>query len=69
MYRTGSMEESDDCRKRSGVHPGTNDMFPNCSPTLDSRPPYVFPGLEHHKGHSLLVIAEKVLLDESAMQC
>lgn len=23
MYRTGNMKESDDCRKRLGVHPGT----------------------------------------------
>lgn len=34
-------------------------MFPNCSPTLDSRPPYVFTGMDLSKGHGLLATVEK----------
>lgn len=54
--RTGSTQEGNNCRKRAGVHPG-QEMFPNCSPTLDSRPPYLFTGVDLCK-RALQVIVE-----------
>lgn len=35
------------------------DMLSNCSPTLDSRPLYVFPEPEQYKGQTLLAIVRK----------